>query len=68
MPPSVKFDSAAEDGGVAVDDDEELDGIVVPPQRKGEESEVFYFSEGVSFQKSMKLKVENFDPFNYNSP
>ncbi|KAG6382689.1 hypothetical protein SASPL_157604 [Salvia splendens] len=37
-------------------DDEELEGIVVPQQRKGEESEVFYFSEDVSFQKSMKLK------------
>ncbi|KAG6414201.1 hypothetical protein SASPL_126919 [Salvia splendens] len=67
MPPSVKFDGAAEDEGVAVDDDEELEGIVVPPQRKGEESDVFYSSEDVSFQKSMKLKVANFDPFNYNS-
>ncbi|KAL1567356.1 wings apart-like protein 2 isoform X1 [Salvia divinorum] len=46
---------------------EELEGIVVPPQRKGGEREVFDFSEDVNFQKSKKLKIANFDPFDYNS-
>lgn len=46
---------------------EELEGIVVPPQRKGGESEVFDFSEDVDFQKSKKLNVTDFDPFEYNS-
>ncbi|XP_057797430.1 wings apart-like protein 2 [Salvia miltiorrhiza] len=46
---------------------EELEGIVVPPQRKGRESGFFDFSEDVDFQKSKKLKTADFDPFEYNS-
>ncbi|XP_042042055.1 wings apart-like protein 2 isoform X1 [Salvia splendens] len=46
---------------------EELEGIVVPPRRKGGESEVFDFSEDGGFPKSKKLKIANFDPFDYNS-
>ncbi|KAG6433137.1 hypothetical protein SASPL_104745 [Salvia splendens] len=34
LPPSMKFDNAVEDEGVAVDDNDELEEIVAMPQRK----------------------------------
>ncbi|KAG6382747.1 hypothetical protein SASPL_157544 [Salvia splendens] len=72
-PPFVKFDDTADDEGVAVDDDEELEEIVAMRKREVTDVGVFDFSADVDLLKGNKCTkvlsndlhrtMENSEPF-----